>query len=96
MKNYGFIHSAGFETNDAKGDLVAWSRKRHTFNLALGRIFSMGEYGHFEFRWETFGTLNHPSFSYPSSTIGTAATAGVINSTNGGNRIMQFSGRYEF
>jgi hypothetical protein len=67
-----------------------------TVNLALGRVFSMGEYGHFEFRWETFGTLNHPSFGYPSSTIGGAATAGVINSTNGGNRIMQFSGRYEF
>jgi hypothetical protein len=67
-----------------------------TVNLALGRVFSMGEYGHFEFRWETFGTLNHPSFGYPSSTIGTAATAGVINSTNGGNRIMQFSGRYAF
>jgi hypothetical protein len=56
----------------------------------------VGEYGHLEFRWETFGTMNHSSFSYPSSTIGTAATAGVINSTNGGNRIMQFSGRYEF
>src|SRR5580704_5002626 len=67
-----------------------------TMNLALGRVFSMGEYGHFEFRWETFGTLNHPSFGYPSSTIGTAATAGVINSTTGGNRIMQFSARYEF
>ena len=67
-----------------------------TVNFALGRVFSMGEYGHFEFRWETFGTLNHPSFGYPSSTIGTAATAGVINSTTGGNRIMQFSGRYEF
>ena len=56
----------------------------------------MGEYGHFEFRSESFGTLNHPNFGYPSSTIGTAATAGVINSTIGGNRIMQFSGRYEF
>jgi hypothetical protein len=67
-----------------------------TVNLALGRVFSMGEYGHFEFRWETFGTLNHPNFGYPSSTIGTAATAGVINSTTGGNRIMQFSARYEF
>jgi hypothetical protein len=67
-----------------------------TVNFALGRVFSMGEYGHFEFRWETFGTLNHPSFGYPSSTIGTAATAGVINTTTGGNRIMQFSGRYEF
>jgi hypothetical protein len=27
-----------------------------TVNLALGRILSMGEYGHLEFRWETFGT----------------------------------------
>jgi hypothetical protein len=67
-----------------------------TVNLALGRVFAIREYGHFEFRWETFGTLNHPSFAYPSSTIGAAATAGVINSTIGGNRIMQFSGRYEF
>jgi hypothetical protein len=67
-----------------------------TVNLAFGRVFSIREYGRFEFRWETFGTLSHPSFVYPSSKIGTAATAGVINTTIGGNRIMQFSGRYEF
>jgi hypothetical protein len=67
-----------------------------TMNVALGRTFSVGEFGRFQFRWETFNTLNHPVFGYPSSTIGTAATAGVISSLNGSNRIMQLGARYEF
>lgn len=67
-----------------------------TMNLALGRTFSVGEFGRFQFRWETFNTLNHPVFGYPSSTIGTAATAGVISALNGSNRIMQLGARYEF
>jgi hypothetical protein len=67
-----------------------------TVNLALGKTFSMGEFGRFEFRWETFNTLNHPNFGYPSATIGSSTTPGIISSLNGNNRVMQFGGRYEF
>jgi hypothetical protein len=67
-----------------------------TVNLALGRVFSLGEYGHLELRWEAFNALNHPSFSAPSATIGGSATPGIINSTNGNSRLMQLGARYEF
>ena len=72
------------------------ARRAMTMNLALGRVFGIREFGHFEFRLETFNTLNHPSFGYPSSVIGGSATAGVINSTIGNSRLVQLSGRYEF
>jgi hypothetical protein len=40
--------------------------------------------------------LNHPSFGYPTSTIGSSTTAGVISSTTGNQRLVQISGRYSF
>lgn len=67
-----------------------------TLNLALARVFSLSEYGHLEFRWEAFNALNHPNFGSPSATIGSSSTAGVINSTTGNSRLMQFGARYEF
>jgi hypothetical protein len=67
-----------------------------TVNLALGRVFALREFAHFEFRAETFNTLNHPSFGYPSSVIGGSATPGVINTTTGNSRLVQLVGRFEF
>jgi hypothetical protein len=67
-----------------------------TLNLAAGRGFSVGEYGKFDFRLEGFNALNHPSWGYPSATIGTSTTPGVISSTNGSMRQVQLSGRYTF
>jgi len=65
-------------------------------NLAVGRVFSVGEAGNFEFRLEGFNALNHPNFGSPSATIGSSTTAGVISSTTGNQRLVQISGRYSF
>jgi len=66
-------------------------------NLAVGRVFTLPrEYGSFEFRLEGFNALNHPSFGYPTATIGSTTTAGVISSTTGNQRLVQISGRYSF
>ena len=54
------------------------------------------ELGSFEFRLEGFNALNHPNFGYPSVTIGSSTTAGVISSTTGNQRLVQLSGRYSF
>lgn len=65
-------------------------------NLAVGRVFSVGEFGNFEFRLEGFNALNHPSFGYPTATIGSTTTAGIISTTTGNQRLVQISGRYSF
>jgi hypothetical protein len=69
-----------------------------TLNLAVARIFSVGEFGKFEFRLEGFNALNHPNFGYPTSTVGSSATPGVITSLNPNSnmREVQLSGRYSF
>jgi hypothetical protein len=68
-----------------------------TLNLAAGRVFTLPrELGSFEFRLEGFNALNHPNFGYPTSTVGSSATAGVISSTTGNQRLVQISGRYSF
>jgi len=68
-----------------------------TLNLAVGRVFVLPEkLGSFELRLEGFNALNHPNFGYPSATIGSSTTAGVISSTTGNQRLVQISGRYSF
>lgn len=67
-----------------------------TLNLAAARVFSIGEYGKFEFRLEGFNALNHPNFGYPTSVIGSSTAPGVISSLNGSMREVQISGRYSF
>ena len=67
-----------------------------TLNLALAKIFTIGERNSFEFRLEGFNALNHPSFGYPTRVIGSSTTPGVISSINGNMREVQISGRYSF
>ena len=70
-----------------------------TLNVAVGRVFAMPrEFGSFEFRLEGFNALNHPNFGYPSATIGSTTTPGVISSINpnSNQRLVQISGRYSF
>jgi hypothetical protein len=80
--------STGRNTLSAPGSVV--------LNLAVGRVFSIREFGSFEFRLEGFNALNHPSFASPSATIGSTTTAGVISATTGNQRLVQISGRYSF
>ena len=66
-------------------------------NMAVGRVFALPEkLGSLELRLEGFNALNHPNFGYPSATIGSSTTAGVISSTTGNSRLVQISGRYSF
>jgi len=70
-----------------------------TLNLAIGRVFVLPEkLGSLELRLEGFNALNHPNFGYPSATIGSSTTAGVISSINpnSNQRLVQISGRYSF
>lgn len=49
------------------------------------------------FRWDSFNTFNHPSFSNPASvTLNNTSQFGIITSTASTPRVMQYALRYEF
>lgn len=49
------------------------------------------------FRWDSFNTFNHPSFSAPASaTLNNTSTFGIINSTASVPRVSQFALRFSF
>jgi Carboxypeptidase regulatory-like domain/TonB dependent receptor len=54
----------------------------------LKRNFAFSESKYIEFRLEAFNTANHPTFSAPNKSIGTAS-AGTITSTLNSNRILE-------
>jgi hypothetical protein len=50
-----------------------------------------------KFRWDSFNTFNHPSFSAPATnTLSNTSAFGIINSTASTPRVSQFALRYEF
>jgi hypothetical protein len=67
------------------------------FNLdaAAFRRFPIGERMGFEFRLEAFSVTNTPQFSDPD-TNRPDANFGLIKGVNGGNRSLEFSGRFSF
>jgi hypothetical protein len=58
------------------------------FDMTLKKMFNIHERAKLELRGEAFNLFNHPTFSNPNSTIGTAA-AGTVTSTLNANRVMQ-------
>ncbi len=71
------------------------------FNIDMGVIKSFqmpyAESHRLVFRWDSFNTLNHPSFNGPASaTLSNTSSFGIINSTASAPRVSQFALRYEF
>jgi len=70
-------------------------------DLAVTKVFSLNrirESSKLLFRWEAFNVFNHPNFSIPSDAgnIAAGGTLGQITTTQGTERVMQFSLRFEF
>ena len=57
-------------------------------DLTLKKLFPITERSRLEFRAEAFNIANHPTFSNPNATIG-SASAGIVTSTLNAGRILQ-------
>jgi len=67
------------------------------FDMSLRKSFKTGgDKGNLEFRSEFFNVLNHPIFSTPGTGRTTPSSFGVISSTSGAPRIIQFALKYIF
>jgi hypothetical protein len=71
------------------------------FDIDMGvfKSFQMpwGEKQRLVFRWDSFNTLNHPSFNPPATnTLSDTSSFGIINSTASVPRVSQFALRFEF
>jgi len=64
-------------------------------DLAFGKVFSVREHLQIQFRAEIFNALNHPNDGSPGTSFGTA-TFGLISSTFGDPRVMQFGLKLTF
>jgi hypothetical protein len=69
-------------------------------DFAIGKNFTLGEWGRLHFRTEFFNLFNHPSFQNPLGTgtanIADGPSVGQITQTNGTPRLIQFSLKYSF
>jgi hypothetical protein len=74
--------------NEAKDDLTG--PPFSDLDFALLKDFSVSERFKLQFRAETYNTINHPSFFYPGSTLGTGSY-GQLTSTSNNNREIQFA-----
>ena len=65
-------------------------------DLALAKRFGMGGTRYLEFRAEAFNLLNHPNFGPPGRDINTPGTFGIITSTVGSPRVVEFVLKFFF
>ena len=67
-------------------------------DLALAKNFNVMEGIRGRFKMELFNVMNHPNFALPSNTDidSTPNLLGRITGTNGSERTMQFSLRFEW
>jgi hypothetical protein len=94
------LAALGFTQAGAIGNRnVATGPGFFNFDMGVAKSFKMpwSEKQQLRFRWDSFNTLNHPSFSGPSSaTLSNTSQFGIITSTASAPRVMQYSLRYEF
>jgi hypothetical protein len=68
-------------------------------DMGVSKAFQMpwSENQRLVFRWDSFNTLNHPSFNGPASaTLSNTSAFGIINSTASTPRVSQLALRFEF
>ena len=66
------------------------------WDTSLSKRFRLTEKQRLEFRTEFFNILNHPNFGAPNVARNTSSTFGVINTTVGNPRLIQFALKYQF
>ncbi len=72
-----------------------WGPAFYVFNLALDKTFVIAEGKTLEFRWENFNAFNIDNYGLPANYIDVSG-AGVITSTQGPMRQMQFGLHFRF
>jgi hypothetical protein len=65
-------------------------------DAALAKRFNMGGTRYLEFRAEAFNLFNHPNFGPPGRDIATPNTFGIITSTVGSPRVVEFVVKFFF
>ena len=65
-------------------------------DASLAKRFNMGGTRYLEFRAEAFNLLNHPNFGPPGRDIATPSTFGIITSTVGAPRVVEFVVKFYF
>jgi hypothetical protein len=68
---------------------------RTNIDCSIFKVATIAEHYKLQFRAEFFNALNHPQFDLPNAAIG-SASAGIISSTVGSPRDIQFSLRLSF
>ncbi len=69
---------------------------QRNIDMSLIKITPIHDSMNFEFRAEFFNILNYANFANPASAVSTASSFGVISSTVGNPRIVQFAGKINF
>ena len=96
-----WFNTCAFETPGigTLGDSGRNSMMAQTYNqmdASLSRVFPIWRTLKFNLRADTFNALNHPVLSYPGAATTTPSSYGVITSTANNQRLMQFSGKFQF
>jgi hypothetical protein len=87
-----FQQPAPFTFGDAPRELDVRSDPLYNYDFSLAKDFALTERVNLQIRWENFNFFNRPYFADPNMTFG-GTSFGLINSSVGPPRFMQFGGR---
>jgi hypothetical protein len=92
--NNVFVGPGNFYGNTGRN--ILQGPLQRDLDLSLTKFTQIHDNLTFEFRAQAFNLTNTPSFANPGQDIGTASSFGVITSTVGNPRILQFVGKLTF